>query len=92
MSEASRPRVRLYSSQFCSFCFAARRLLEEVGADYEEIALDDDPELHRRIAEAAGGWSTVPMIFIGDEFVGGFAELLALHRSGRLAEILEGAA
>ena len=82
----------MYSSEFCGFCFAARRLLEQAGADFEEIALDDDPELRRQVAEAAGGWTTVPMIFIGDEFVGGFVELQALHRSGRLAEILEGAA
>jgi len=85
-------RVRLYTSQWCSYCFAARQLLERLGVDYDEIHLDDDPGLRRLVAEAAGNWTTVPMIFIGDRFVGGFTELVALHRNGRLAELLDGAA
>jgi len=92
MSPDPRPLVRVYTSRWCGYCFAARQLLGRLALPFEEIGLDDDPELRRSLSEANGNWSTVPMIFVGDHFVGGFTELLALHRSGRLNQLLEGAA
>ena len=77
--------VRLYTRRLCGYCWAARRLLEAVGADVEEIPLDRDPELRRSLSEANGGWATLPMVFIGDD-------LVRLHRRGELEALLEGAA
>ena len=76
--------VRIYTSGFCPFCFAAKRLLSSLGADFEEIALDERPELRQRLSEENNGFKTVPMIFVGDEFLGGFQEVLALHSRGEL--------
>jgi len=88
---AAVPTVRLYTRRWCGYCVAARHLLRKLAIDFEEIRLDGNPELRRAISEAARDWPTVPMIFIGDRFVGGYTELARLHRRGELRSILEGA-
>ena len=66
----------------------ARRLFDELRIDFEEIALDGDPDLRWKIAAKAGNWTTVPMIFIGDHFIGGYTETASLHRDGRLLRLI----
>jgi glutaredoxin 3 len=77
--------VTIYSSEFCPFCHAAKQLFAGLGADFEEITLDDRPDLRMKLSADHGGFKTVPMIFIGDDFIGGFQEAMALHGSGDLA-------
>jgi len=69
---------------------AARMLLKKKGVPYTDIALDKDPDLRREI-EAKSGRRTVPMIFIGEQAIGGFDELDALEKSGELDEKLSAA-
>jgi len=80
--------VTIYTTRFCPFCVAAKRLLESLGVEPIERALESDDELRQRLSKENGGWSTVPMIFIGDRFVGGFEDLQQLHREGRLEPML----
>ena len=82
--------VRLYTRKWCGYCFAARRLLEKIGVDFEEIPLDAEPELRRSLAAANGNWRTLPMVFIGDRFVGGYTELVDIHRRGLLEGLVNG--
>jgi glutaredoxin 3 len=88
--KTSTPEVRIYTRRWCGYCFAARRMLTKLKIDFEEIPLDRDPELRRSLSEANNHWSTVPMIFIGDHFVGGFTDLARIHRKGQLETLLEG--
>lgn len=69
------PEATIYTTIYCSYCQAAKQLLTENNIKFEEIALDDKPELRTKIAEANGGWRTVPMITIDDKFIGGYQEL-----------------
>lgn len=78
------PPVRIYSKKWCGSCFAARRLFKRLDVDFEEIAVDRNPELRWEIAARAGNWPTLPMIFVGDRFVGGYTEAAELHRRGSL--------
>ena len=80
--------VTMYTSSVCPYCTAARSLLESLGASVEEIPLDHDSALRQELSARLEGWRTVPMIFIGDEFIGGFRELQELHRSGGLEQRL----
>lgn len=82
-------KIRLYSTNICPFCSAAKQLLKQLKLDFEEINLEDQPELRMQLSRENGGWRTVPMIFLGDEFVGGFQELSGLHRNGTLMEKLQ---
>ena len=87
----SKPSVRMYSSQFCGYCAAAKRLLREKGVEFEEIDVLFSPD-KRAEMETASGRTTVPQIFIGDTHVGGFDDLNALERNGELDPLLERAA
>ena len=84
--------VVMYSSRFCPFCSAAKRLLSARGVSFEEIDVDLHPERRVEMRARAGGRYTVPQIFIGEHHVGGCDELYALERAGELAPLLEGAA
>jgi len=83
-TDSSAPAIRIYTKKWCGFCSAATRLFRGLGLPFEEIPVDRDPELRWRVAAEAGNWPTVPMIFIGDYFVGGFTDAADLHRRGRL--------
>ncbi len=79
MSEPT-PTVRVYTRRWCGYCHAARRLLTKLEIDFEEIPLDGEPEIRRSLSEANNHWPTLPMIFIGDHFVGGYTDLALIHR------------
>ena len=64
---------------------AARWLLRKRGYAFDDVDVSHDNALRQCIAQQAGNYSTVPMIFIDDDFIGGYDELAALDRSGDLA-------
>ena len=80
-------RIRLYTTRWCGYCVRAKKLLDEKGLAYEEVAMDDSPHFRRELMDLTGGW-TVPQILLDDRPIGGYAELYALERSGRLDELL----
>lgn len=81
------PKFLLYTTQYCGFCFRAKDLLDSLGIVYEEISVDNSPELRQEMIELSGG-TTVPQIFIDDKSIGGCNELFALMRSGELDQII----
>jgi glutaredoxin 3 len=81
-------RILLYTTQFCGYCRAAKNLLRAKGLDYEEIDVGFDPATRIEMVERAGGLRTVPQIFIHDRHVGGYDELAALEREGKLNDWL----
>lgn len=83
-TETSVPVVRIYTKKWCGFCFAAKRLFTSLGIDYEEIRVDTNPELRREVSARAGNWPTLPMIFVGDRFIGGYEDAASLHRRAAL--------
>lgn len=85
---AMRKAVTLYTTRFCPYCIRARGLLDEKGVDYEDIAVDDEPQLRQEMTQRSGRY-TVPQIWIGDQHIGGCDELHSLERQGRLDQMLE---
>lgn len=81
-------RTKIYTTRFCPYCVHAKQVLKRKGADFEEIAVDGDRAMRARLVEMSGGSTTVPQIWIGDTYVGGCDELVALDRSGRLDAML----
>ncbi len=77
-------KIEIYTTKYCGFCQRAKALLTQKGMAFQEIPVDTDLELRRRISEKAGGFPTVPMVFIDDEFVGGYTELSELEKEGKL--------
>lgn len=81
--------VKLYTKNMCPYCDAAKRLFKKLEISYDEVNLEKDPEERMRLSEKAGGWRTMPMIWIGEQFIGGFDDLQALHQRGELLSKLQ---
>ena len=81
-------KVEVYSTTYCSYCRAAERLLDAKGVTYEAIDVTYDDAKRNWLVEASGQ-TTVPQIFINDQAVGGFTDLQALDRAGKLNEMLQ---
>jgi len=83
-------RVVMYSTGVCPYCQRAEALLKARGVvEIEKVRVDLEPaRLHEMVNRT--GRRTVPQIFVGETHVGGFDELSALDREGRLAPLLAG--
>ena len=79
--------IRVYSTAICPYCDMAKRLLSQLGLEYEDVDAAD-PQSDAAELMKKHSWFTVPMIFIGEDFIGGFDELNALNQNGKLAVLL----
>ncbi|MEC7761128.1 MAG: glutaredoxin 3 [Pseudomonadota bacterium] len=79
--------VTIYTTPFCGFCHAAKRLLTSKDVAFEEIDVSQDPELKQEMMTKSGR-HTVPQIWVGETHVGGFDDLNALERAGKLDPLL----
>jgi glutaredoxin 3 len=80
--------VELYTSPYCGYCHAAKRLLTSKSTIFQEIDISRDPGRRSEMLARANGERTVPQIFINDKHIGGCDELYALERSGKLGAML----
>ncbi len=82
------PHVRIYTSDACSYCVRAKRLLTQKGVDYEEIHFSrSDFQARQDLVELTGRY-TVPQILIDDRPVGGYDDIKALDDAGALDALL----
>lgn len=81
-------KVLIYTKSYCPYCDRAKALLSQKGVQYEEVFLDDKPEEYETLKKRTG-MMTVPQIFINDQLVGGYTDLAALDRDGKLDEMLK---
>ena len=79
--------LTIYTTRICPYCIAAKRLLNQRGIAHEEVDVTGD-DAKRAWLVAATGRRTVPQIFIGTEAIGGYDELAALDKAGRLRDKL----
>lgn len=80
-------RVLMYTTAVCPYCVNAKKLLAQKGVEVEEVRVDREPHLRQEMMEKSKP-RTVPQIWIGDVHVGGFTDLWALDKNGRLDELL----
>jgi len=80
--------VEIYTTPFCGFCHAAKRLLTQKGVTFSEVDLSIQPERRAEMMQRSNGGRTVPQIFIGATHVGGCDDLYALDSQGRLDGLL----
>ena len=84
-------KIEIYTSTFCLYCHAAKRLLKKRGLEFEEINLGREPGLRNTLIERYN-WRTVPLIKINGKMIGGYRELVGLHKSGELDRLLDNTA
>jgi glutaredoxin 3 len=80
--------VTLYTTRYCGYCGAAKRLLDKLGIAYHEVDITHDRALRDRLSHAFGGCATVPMIVVEGAFVGGYRELAELARGHALDRLV----
>ncbi len=77
----------MYTTAVCPFCQMAERLLQSKGAEIDKVRIDLDLAARVAMMEKTGR-RTVPQIYIGDTHVGGYDDLAALDRAGKLDPLL----
>ena len=84
----SNPHIRMYCTGFCPYCIRANQLLQSKGVDFEKIDAGSAKVWSQMEAESKR--NTVPQIFVGDLHLGGYDDIAALERDGKLDGILSG--
>ena len=81
--------VKIYTTPSCPYCVRAKMLLNNKGVSFEEVSMYDvSSEERQQLAQKTNNYRTVPQIFINDQFIGGFDQLYALEREGKLDQLL----
>lgn len=70
-------KATVWSKNHCPFCVQAKALLELKGIEFEERNIENGEWTKEQLLEAVPTARTLPQIFLGDEYVGGFTELKA---------------
>lgn len=82
-------KVEIYTTPFCGFCVAAKALLKEKKVEFEETGVMN-PTKRADMTQRANGQHSVPQIFIDGMHIGGYDDLAALDRAGKLDPMLKG--
>ena len=84
------PKISMYATGVCPYCVMAERLLRSKGvSQIEKIRVDLEPARREEMTERTGR-RTVPQIYIGEQHIGGFDDLSAFDRAGKLEALLNG--
>jgi GrxC family glutaredoxin len=81
------PKVIIYTTDYCPFCFGAKAFLRSKNVEFEEIDVTDDP-VQRAEMERLSARRTVPQIFIDDQSIGGYDDARRLDATGELDRLL----
>ena len=81
-------KILIYTTQICPYCTAAKQLLSSKSLPFDEIKVDNNPNLRAEM-ERLSGQHTVPQIWISGSHVGGYTDLVAYDRIGRLEATLD---
>lgn len=81
-------KIKIYGSEHCSYCTAARMLLKKKGVSYEDVLITRNSDWREEL-ERLTGRRKVPQVFIDDRPIGGFDELYTLEQNGELDRLLD---
>ena len=83
-------QVVVYTKPLCPYCFRALALLEKKGVEASEISAAFDKAKREEMLAKSDGKTTYPQIFVGETHIGGYDDLAALERAGKLDALLNG--
>ena len=75
--------IKIYTTNWCSYCVMAKRYFDEQEMSYEEINIEEKGMSREELQKVTGGMS-VPQIIIDDEVIGGYDNLMAMASAGEL--------
>ena len=77
-------KAKIYSTAICPYCVRAKMLLDKRNIEFEEYRVDLDEKVFAEMLNLSNGRQSVPQIFIDDQHVGGFDDLVDLDLEGGL--------
>jgi len=77
-------KIEVYSTRVCPYCVRAKDLLKRKGVAFNEVDVSDDDDARMALVKRADGRRTVPQIFIDGVGIGGYDDMAALDRAGKL--------
>ena len=80
--------IKIYSSNWWSYCNAAKNLLKELNISFEEINIEENNISREDLLKLSGG-HTVPQICINEKFIGGYTELQNLYQNNKLMDLID---
>ena len=81
-------KVTIYSTPICPYCVKAKQLFSSLDVEYKDVDISADMSLRDELVKKYN-WQTVPMIFVGEEFIGGFDDVAKLHAEGSLMDMIK---
>ena len=76
--------IEIYTSPFCGFCNAAKRLLDKKGVAYREIDVMMNSGKREEMTKRSGGSRTVPQIFVDNEHLGDCEAIMEMDAESEL--------
>ena len=80
--------ITVYMGPMCSYCDAAKRLLNKKNIPYKEINIALEEGKMEEMLKKSNGMKTIPQIFIEDHHIGGYDELRSLENKGELDKLI----
>ena len=87
--------VVMFALEWCEFCWSVRKMFSAAGIPFKSIDLDsvqyqkgDMGTKIRTALRKRTGWTTIPQIFVGGEFLGGCTDIFEAYQDGRLQDAL----
>jgi glutaredoxin 3 len=81
-------KVIIYTTETCPYCRMAKDFLSTHQIPFEEIRVDLDASKRDEMVRLSNKRS-VPQIFINEQSIGGYDDLAALAKSGKLDDLLK---
>lgn len=82
------PKIEIYSGPHCPYCTMAKKWFDEKQLPYQEYLINLDPKLKDEMLQRSGGKRTIPQIFIDQQSIGGYDDLMQLVHSGDINKYL----
>ena len=80
-------KIVIYSSLICPYCGAAKVLLNKLKLRYEEILIDNKPEVKEQMIKLSNR-QTVPQIFFGKKHIGGYDDFEEKYKNGEIFKLI----
>ena len=81
-------KLTICTQNICSYCKQLKLFLTRLGYFYDEIDLTNRPEAFQALKEETGLFS-LPQVFVGDDFLGGYDNIIELQQNGKLKQLLD---
>ena len=76
--------VEIYTNKGCPACVSAKNYLDKKGVHYVEKKLGRSHKTDAEYSFRTKGAKKIPQIFINNEWIGGFEDLVKFDRAGEL--------